>query len=298
MHEPETDTTAPPRTGGAPAVGVDPDSRTARHLPALAPEFALFAAYGVPATVVGTGGGCLALQVDINDEVYALVTTDDYSVATSRAEIRRWEVTTYDRRDDAESLTEAESAESLAAAWFAATSEFPTPGEELTEMLGSPLLLVACGADKAPNPAPAAELYTGTYFAECLRAARTLAADADIRIISARHGLVTLAEELAPYDTSIRGRRDQVAGLIRHQARTARLLARPVVVLGGRDYVQTVRAVWPHAVAPLAGAPIGIQRQRLARMTHPRPGEGPNGRRPLNVAGLTYEDFGNLGNLG
>ncbi|MFR9754100.1 DUF6884 domain-containing protein [Nocardia sp. 004] len=265
MHEPEAATTASPRAVEVPAVGADLDPRTARHLLALAPEFALFAAYGVSATVVGTGGGCLALQLDINDEVYALVTTDDYSVATSRAEIRRWEVTTYDRHDDAEPLTEAESGESLAAAWYAAT------GEELTQMYGSPLLLVACGARKAPNPAPAAELYGGTYFAECLRAARALADDSDIRIISARHGLVTLAEELEPYDTRIRGRRDQVADLIRYQARTARLLARPVIVLGGRDYVETVRAVWPHAVAPLAGAAIGIQRQRLARMAYPRP---------------------------
>ncbi|MEV0773566.1 DUF6884 domain-containing protein [Nocardia salmonicida] len=243
-----------------------PDPITARHVPALAPEFAQLVAWDAAPTVVDTAPGCWALRVEINDEVYAYATTDDYAVATTRADIRRWSVTIYGREND-QPETQGDSDESLAAALEEATADFPNPGYNPFEAFGPPLLLVACGARKQQTPATAAELYSGRYFTECLHAAKSVAEDADIRVISARHGLVELADELAPYDARLtRDRRDQVADLIREQATTTDLLRRPVVVLGGRDYVEAARAVWPHAVAPLAGAAIGIQRQRLAQL--------------------------------
>lgn len=246
------------------------DSRTltARFLPILAPEVAQLAAIGARVRVITTGGpGAFALEVNTGGSAYALVTTDEYDLPSTRADIRHWSVAMIDD-DTGESLGSGKvSAErGFAAAWQAATAAIGAP-VDLDAAPGRALLLVACGATKSERPAPAAELYNGTYFRECLRAARALAAECDIRIISARHGLATLDEELAPYDARMRGRREQVADLISEQARAADLLPRPVVVLGGRDYAEAARVVWPHAVAPLTGAAIGVQRQRLARLT-------------------------------
>ncbi|MGW6728735.1 DUF6884 domain-containing protein [Nocardia sp. NPDC055029] len=244
--------------------------RRSAYLPTLAPEVAQLAAAGHRARVIGTGGPCVALEVDLGPDRYALVTTEDYSLPVARSDIREWAVTIYNRADDVEPVGVGEDTGSLAAAWRAATTQAGTPADLDTDP-GRPLVLVACGARKLDTPAPAAELYTGPYFTECLSAARHIAADADIRIISARHGLVELADELAPYDARMTGCRDLVADLIRAQADAAGLLARPVVVLGGRDYAEAARAAWPHAVAPLAGVAIGYQRQRLARLAADRP---------------------------
>lgn len=245
----------------------DPLTLTARFLPVLAPEVAQLAAIGARVRVITTGGpGAFALEVNTGGSTYALVTTDEYDLPSTRADIRHWSVAMID--DDTGEpvgVGEVPAERGFAAAWQAATAAIGAP-VDLDAAPGRPLLLVACGANKIERPAPAAELYSGTYFRECLCAARAIAAERDIRIISARHGLAALDEELAPYDTRMRGRRDQVADLIGEQARAADLQTRPVVVLGGRDYVEAARAVWPHAVAPLTGAAIGIQRQRLARI--------------------------------
>ncbi|MFI7524557.1 DUF6884 domain-containing protein [Nocardia salmonicida] len=253
------------------------DPRTARYLPTLAPEVAQLAATGARINVITTGGpGAVALEVDTGGCTYALVTTDDYDLPTTRADIRYWSVAMIDRDDTDEprAVREVPADRGFAAAWQAATAAIGAPVDLDTDP-GRPLLLVACGASKRDTAAPAAELYVGPYFTECLRAARAIAADADIRIISARHGLVELAAELGPYDARMPGRRDPVAALIAEQARAAELLSRPVVVLGGRDYAEAARTVWPHVVAPLAGASIGFQRQRLARIAAQPTGEEP-----------------------
>ncbi|NKY89876.1 DUF6884 domain-containing protein [Nocardia veterana] len=130
-----------------------------------------------------------------------------------------------------------------------------------------PLILVSCGARKGPQPAPAADLYTGSYIVMCLRAARALADDADIRILSARHGLVELAQVIEPYDTRITDTGAITAEWLCYQAAAAGLLGRPVTVLAGAAYTRLVRRVWPHAHAPLEGLPgIGAHRRRLAEI--------------------------------
>jgi hypothetical protein len=67
--------------------------------------------------------------------------------------------------------------------------------------------LVACSGPKLDRTAPAAELYTGTTFANTYATACQLAAadradgeEARVLIVSARYGLVDPADVLAPYD--------------------------------------------------------------------------------------------------
>ncbi|WP_019548596.1 DUF6884 domain-containing protein [Streptomyces sulphureus] len=129
--------------------------------------------------------------------------------------------------------------------------------------------VIPCSGKKLDHAAPARELYVGSYFLSCWRAAAVLAGDDGlVLVLSARHGLVTLDEVLEPYDTRF-GERDAVSDrLLTAQARKLGIEhAREVTVLAGAAYVQAAHKVWPHAKAPLAGLGIGKQLQRLNEMS-------------------------------
>ncbi|NGO67869.1 DUF6884 domain-containing protein [Streptomyces boncukensis] len=125
--------------------------------------------------------------------------------------------------------------------------------------------VIPCSGKKLDHAAPARELYRGSYFLTCWRAAAAFAGDDDlVLILSARHGFVTLDQVLEPYDAKY-GNRSAVSDRV--LAAQARLLgiehAREVTVLAGAAYVRAVRTVWPHAQAPLTGLNIGKQLQLL-----------------------------------
>ncbi|MBM4568982.1 hypothetical protein GS489_00295 [Rhodococcus hoagii] len=133
---------------------------------------------------------------------------------------------------------------------------------------GRPLVIVPCGATKAPTtqPVPAGELYTGTYHRLGLLAAAALTSPESTRILSGKHGLLRLDDPVAPYDLRLGQPGAVTADDITRQARDQGLLDRPsVVVLGGRDYSRLVLQVWPHATTPLAGSRgIGEHQQRFS----------------------------------
>lgn len=67
--------------------------------------------------------------------------------------------------------------------------------------------VIACGARKAPRPAPARYLYAGPGFLHALKAAEAQSRwcasqrlSAGVLVLSAFHGLVTLDTVIAPYD--------------------------------------------------------------------------------------------------
>ena len=71
--------------------------------------------------------------------------------------------------------------------------------------------IVPCGAEKASEAAPARFLYEGQAFRLALAAAeaeaeatfRDLGLEADVLILSAKHGLVSPDAELEPYDVKV-----------------------------------------------------------------------------------------------
>ena len=127
-------------------------------------------------------------------------------------------------------------------------------------MFGSPednmrRVIVPCGSSKkqAPNGDPseafwkAEELYEGAYFTSCLTWAKSVAPDASIRILSAKHGFLPLDVKVAAYDMRF-GR----AGAVSVERLRAQVEADPallefldplkdVVILGGVDYVLMAR---------------------------------------------------------
>lgn len=132
-----------------------------------------------------------------------------------------------------------------------------------------PVVVIPCSAAKLDRPAPAGELYRGSLHIMCRRAADTLTAEGGtVVVLSARYGLVPLAQVIAPYELRMGDPGSITAAELRAQA--ARLgidRAEDVTVLAGAAYTAAARSVWSHAAAPLAGSRgIGEMRQRLAQL--------------------------------
>jgi cytoplasmic iron level regulating protein YaaA (DUF328/UPF0246 family) len=130
----------------------------------------------------------------------------------------------------------------------------------------SELVIIGCGQLKRDHAAPAGQLYIGQHFTACLRTALAIADRADVRILSALHGLLTLDDVTAPYDVTM-GQPGAVSGdLVATQAAADELLGRQVIALCSARYVAVLREVWPEVTTPLAGLGIGYQRHALAVM--------------------------------
>jgi hypothetical protein len=132
-----------------------------------------------------------------------------------------------------------------------------------------PLVIVPCGGRKLSAPAPAGQLYTGSYHLACRRAAAALTDPPRILILSALHGLLPLDRVIAPYDLRMGQPGSITPAALRRQAEQLRLVHEGhVILLAGSKYTAAARQVWPHASAPLAGAGgLGHQLARLARIT-------------------------------
>jgi hypothetical protein len=68
-----------------------------------------------------------------------------------------------------------------------------------------PWVLVPCSAPKLDRAAPAGQIYTGAFHRACRAAAAELADPDRQLIVSGLHGLLTLTDEVGPYDQRIDG---------------------------------------------------------------------------------------------
>ena len=70
---------------------------------------------------------------------------------------------------------------------------------------GQRIIIIPCSATKNPvsGPTPARDLYTGSNFQGNLKAAIAQVGEANVRIMSAKHGLLTLDEKIEPYDVKM-----------------------------------------------------------------------------------------------
>lgn len=129
------------------------------------------------------------------------------------------------------------------------------------------IALIGCGKEKLPRRAKARDLYTGALFAKAL--AHVSAGNFDAAfVLSAKHGLVELDEEIEPYDLRI----SDFDGWERADWGHAVFLSlelkydtrRPLdlVVFAGADYAEPLRwqladvSLWG-IVEPLKGLGIG-----------------------------------------
>jgi hypothetical protein len=131
------------------------------------------------------------------------------------------------------------------------------------------LVVIPCGGSKADKAMPAALLYVGSYFRTCYKTAVALVdLPEQIRILSAKHGLLRLDEFIAPYNLKMGDPGSVAAGRVRQQAASDGLIfVRDVVLLLPREYAKVALRIWPHAKVPLAGLHgMGEQLHRLGEI--------------------------------
>jgi hypothetical protein len=128
------------------------------------------------------------------------------------------------------------------------------------------VVVIPCGGAKLSHPAPAGEMYTGSYHRACRRAADRIGGH--LLILSARYGLLTPSTRIEPYELRMGDPGAVDVATLRTQAGALDVdQATAVVVLAGRRYADAATAVWPHARRPLDGAGgIGYQLARLATL--------------------------------
>ncbi|QDN84395.1 DUF6884 domain-containing protein [Streptomyces sp. RLB3-6] len=139
----------------------------------------------------------------------------------------------------------------------------------ITEQPPGPLVIIPCGSAKLDHVAPAGELYVGSYHRSCRAAADALTADGGtVLILSALYGLVTLDQEIEPYDLRMGQLGSVAVEKLREQAQELGVDgAQEVVILAGETYTDAALQVWPNASTPLAGlGGMGYHLQHLARL--------------------------------
>jgi hypothetical protein len=115
------------------------------------------------------------------------------------------------------------------------------------------LAIIPCGARKRQGTHVARELYVGPYFRAALRWAETGRFDR-VLILSAKHGLVDLDDQVESYDLTFGDEGAVTADVVRQQSylRLAKHCS-PVQCVGGAAYRDMVRQVWPRATSPVDG---------------------------------------------
>lgn len=134
------------------------------------------------------------------------------------------------------------------------------------------IVLISCVKRKAKGTARCEDLYTSDLFRKSLAYARKLGPDA-IYILSAKYGLVDLAQELESYDETlktmsvgqIRAWSERVLEQLR---RVARLEQDHFTFLAAEKYRRFLLPHLPHHEIPMEGLGIGCQlrylKERLA----------------------------------
>ncbi|MEV7885157.1 DUF6884 domain-containing protein [Streptomyces sp. NPDC002817] len=130
------------------------------------------------------------------------------------------------------------------------------------------LVIAQCG-DKKAEPSwekyhyrdviPAGQLYIGQYHRSLRQAADSLTDGSLIRILSALHGIVTLAQPLLPYNVRLGDERSVAAERVALQTAGLGLADADVIFLGSQSYADLLRASVPHLCTPLSGG-IGEHR--------------------------------------
>ncbi len=129
------------------------------------------------------------------------------------------------------------------------------------------IVLLSCGKKKVGHRTQAQSLYVGSLFAKSIAYARQLNPDA-IFILSAKHGVLELDDELEPYDQTLVGmdqdsiRRWSEKVLIQLSERS-NLAEDHFTFLAGGNYRRYLEPHLVHTSVPLRGLTIGRQLQFL-----------------------------------
>ena len=125
------------------------------------------------------------------------------------------------------------------------------------EITNDYLIVISCGSAKTDFATNAEHLYTGTPFKLALRYAKVLVPRNQIRILSAKYGLLGLDDIVEPYKLRMGKPGSIVSDKVKAQAASQGIMsANKVVVFGGIDYYNLCATIWPHATRLYEGITI------------------------------------------
>lgn len=130
------------------------------------------------------------------------------------------------------------------------------------------IVLISCVSKKLPYKAPARNLYTSPLFKKNLAYAQRLKPDA-IFILSAKHGLVDLDQEIEPYDLTLNNMgageiKAWACRVLKQLSDRADLRQDHFVFLAGQKYRKYLLPKIHSYEIPMEGLPIGKQLQALS----------------------------------
>lgn len=164
---------------------------------------------------------------------------------------------------------------------------FERPEVEAPAASAGRAVIIPCSGAKAEHPAPAGDLYLGSWHRLARAAADALVAreGGRVLILSALHGVVQLGDQLEPYDWTMRdvqtkARHDGTAAgrTPEGEARMAQRVRAQLEALGVTEVVGLVPGAYdrvlyaatsgrmPYARPLLGCSGVGYQRQRLAQV--------------------------------
>lgn len=129
------------------------------------------------------------------------------------------------------------------------------------------IVLISCVKSKKKESARAEELYISDWFRKALQYARTLNPD-NIFILSAEHGLLSLGDEIEPYEKTLKTmgasvRREWAAGVLRNLQESVDLKKDCLIFLAGERYREFLTPAIEHFTIPMKGLRQGQQKKWL-----------------------------------
>jgi uncharacterized protein DUF6884 len=133
------------------------------------------------------------------------------------------------------------------------------------------IVLVSCVSQKLPHRSKAKDLYVSTLFRLNLEYANGLEPDG-IYVLSAKHGLLNLEQEIEPYEQTLNNMRvaeirEWASKILAQLSEVTSLEETEFTFLAGDKYRKYLLPHIKNAVIPLKGLRIGEQLQRLKELT-------------------------------
>lgn len=133
------------------------------------------------------------------------------------------------------------------------------------------IVLISCASQKLTHPAKVKDMYVSTLFRLNLMYANSLDSDG-IYILSAKHGLLCLDQEIEPYEQTLNNMpvnevKEWANQVLEQLTEVACLEDAEITFLAGNKYRKYLIPHIQNALIPLEGLRIGEQLQRLKELT-------------------------------
>lgn len=135
------------------------------------------------------------------------------------------------------------------------------------------IVLLSCGKKKRNRRAKAGDMYISPLFTKSLNYAKQKLSPDKIFILSAKHGLLGLGDEIEPYNKTLgdmeKGERRQWASKVLKQLQSrTKLDSDHFTFLAGDNYRVFLIPHIKHCSVPMKGLRIGEQQAWLGRQTN------------------------------